>query len=401
MEGYYKFEVKDVNAPSSGWLNKFLERKDLKTRKAENLEKVRRRECTAEDVQGWFSSVVEPLNIESVPPCLVFNMDETMIVSSGTLKVIVPRNAKKAVVEELGKSEHITAAFLISAEGVSMVPFLIFPLKNLPVSVFDFVQNEKIVVGGQCSGWMNIALFGAWVKLFVSHVQKIKKKRDLEDQKSVLFLDAHSSRLNPEAIKLLQENNIMMVTFPAHSSHILQMLDLVINPVFKRNLRSYWNAYNRKLVYKLEGENKEEIEACKTEQDRFVLISAVIDAYASSATIMNCKSAFMASGVLPFNPDKPLNNERLSKTKIIVKKKKKYKRLSINSKIVTQEHVLQEIIDSKKPKKTQKTQKNKKNKNSEKSTNNSTNNIIHNNVSASETGNWCFSSYNPNTNKFL
>ena len=47
----------------------------------------------------------------------------------------------------------------------------------------------------------------------------------------ILLLDNHSSHLSLRAIRLAVENNVHMITIPAHTSHFLQPLDLIFKPL--------------------------------------------------------------------------------------------------------------------------------------------------------------------------
>lgn len=57
------------------------------------------------------------------------------------------------------------------------------------------------------------------------------------DAPAILILDAHSSRASPNAIRALQDANMHMITIPAHSSHVLQPLDLAVNGILKTELK--------------------------------------------------------------------------------------------------------------------------------------------------------------------
>jgi hypothetical protein len=51
-----------------------------------------------------------------------------------------------------------------------------------------------------------------------------------------MFADGHASRISPRIWKLLLENNIYLFIIPSHTSHLLQVLDLLPNAVVKTNL---------------------------------------------------------------------------------------------------------------------------------------------------------------------
>jgi len=50
---------------------------------------------------------------------------------------------------------------------------------------------------------------------------------------AVLVVDGHSSRYNPSTLRYLRRNFIHLLVIPAHSSHILQPLDLTLNRLVK------------------------------------------------------------------------------------------------------------------------------------------------------------------------
>ena len=101
---------------------------------------------------------------------------------------------------------------------------------------------------GQSSGWITEQLFdGIIVNTFIPALQKKRNKMGLEmkDSPCFLILDAHSSRASPNAIRALQEHNVHMITIPAHSSHMLQPLDLTVNGILKMELKKVRNNFHK------------------------------------------------------------------------------------------------------------------------------------------------------------
>ncbi|KAJ6243321.1 tigger transposable element-derived protein [Anaeramoeba flamelloides] len=86
---------------------------------------------------------------------------------------------------------------------------------------------------------MNKKIFLQWVnKIFIPTVIKIRKKQNLdENERALLILDGHSSRINFPALVLMRINCVDVVIIPSHSSHILQPLDVGVFHIFKSNLR--------------------------------------------------------------------------------------------------------------------------------------------------------------------
>lgn len=56
-------------------------------------------------------------------------------------------------------------------------------------------------------------------------------------------MDSRASHINPSIISLAKENQIFVFTFPAHTSHLLQPLDIVVYKPLKTNWTSSFNEY--------------------------------------------------------------------------------------------------------------------------------------------------------------
>nr|XP_047138422.1 MFS-type transporter clz9-like [Hydra vulgaris] len=69
-------------------------------------------------------------------------------------------------------------------------------------------------------GWINSDLFLEWFKFFIDSIPS--------ERPVILFMDSHASHINMDVILLAKENEIYLFTFPAHTSHLLQSLDVGI-----------------------------------------------------------------------------------------------------------------------------------------------------------------------------
>jgi hypothetical protein len=111
----------------------------------------------------------------------------------------------------------------------------------------------------------------------------------LKGRYRLLVLDGHGSHLTPKFDKLCEENNIIPIYMPAHSSHLLQPLNIGCFAVLKR-------AYGRMVKTKIRNginfiDKLDFLEAYP---------SARIEAFGSD-TIIN---SFGAAGLVPFCPDR-------------------------------------------------------------------------------------------------
>ena len=78
------------------------------------------------------------------------------------------------------------------------------------------------------SGWMKKLQFVKWLeRLFIPAVKAIGGEH-------ILVLDGHSTHVSLKVIEICKENKVLVVCLPAHSSHILQPLN--VGYIFTLNL---------------------------------------------------------------------------------------------------------------------------------------------------------------------
>ena len=232
------------------------------------------------DFFGKLASLSARLNV-LMKPMNVFNMDETgvTVVHKGG-KVVTEvgrRNVWHITSGEKGKTHTILTC--VSAAGFVLPPFLIYPRKRITESL-----KEGAIAGTvfNCSdsGWVNTELFLTWLKYFA---QSIPPSRPV-----LLILDGHSSHVSIEAIEFARSNDIHMLCIPAHTTHILQPLDV---GVFKSFKSFYSKACKKRIA---EHPNR----VITTEQ----IASLIGIAWPQSITPVNIMAGFRKCGIYPLNP---------------------------------------------------------------------------------------------------
>jgi hypothetical protein len=102
----------------------------------------------------------------------------------------------------------------------------------------------------------------------------------------LLILDGHESHLNQDFKDYCQENLILTLCMPAHSSHTLQPLDVVCFSPLKRKYSQRVRDLARRRVYHINKEG---------------FLPAFEDAFSDVFTKANCQKAFEAAGLVPIN----------------------------------------------------------------------------------------------------
>jgi hypothetical protein len=123
-----------------------------------------------------------------------------MIGGAGKLKVVV-RSSKTAIKSVFDKNDHITMMVTISAAGFKFIPFIIIKRKTCPNVLKDLIEHETMVLGGQSFGWMT---------------------------RIIHYVDI-----------------IQVITFPSHTIHLLQPLEVGVFSSFKASLRQYNSRYSK------------------------------------------------------------------------------------------------------------------------------------------------------------
>jgi hypothetical protein len=106
-------------------------------------------------------------------------------------------------------------------------------------------------------------------------------------------LDGHASHKSAEFLQYCNDNEIVPLCMPAHSSHILQPLDTTCFSPLKK-------AYS------------DQIEACVKAHMNYISKDSFLfgfkEAHKAATSEANIKTAFRSTGLAPFDPMKVLNH---------------------------------------------------------------------------------------------
>lgn len=87
------------------------------------------------------------------------------------------------------------------------------------------------------TGWMN-------ADIFVKVLEHIKKNMNSSvDNKVLLIVDNRETHVSSAAINYCRENGIVMLSFPPHCTHKMQLLDVGIYGPFKIRCKTAFNYY--------------------------------------------------------------------------------------------------------------------------------------------------------------
>jgi hypothetical protein len=220
------------NGPSNKWVRRFLKRHpQLSLRTPHPLEK-NRAAVSNTQIQDYYTildSALDKLGIKD-DPTRIYNFDESGFSGRERAreKIVVTKGTKHPYQPLVSISGHITLNLAISAAGKTCAPLLIFS-KNLPRNDFSDGIPDDWSFSTTKSGYINSEIFLSWFR--DCFVKQCGRSRPI-----LVVMDNHSTHLNTDVIDLANKEQIELLCLPAHSTHLLQPLDVGYYHLLKTNI---------------------------------------------------------------------------------------------------------------------------------------------------------------------
>ncbi len=183
-----------------------------------------------------------------------------------------------------GDREQYTVVESVSAAGNSIPPLVI--MKEVIILKRWFaelpLELDNLLVGTSDSGYSNNTLFFQWLQHW-EHFTGISRRGKYR----ILLLDGYDSHLTYSALKFCEQQNVVVVLLPPHTSHFLQPLDVSVFQQWKHHHSQVLDQNVRQGVSPLD---KNSFFACLNEIRERTLTERVI------------KAGFRKCGFFPFQP---------------------------------------------------------------------------------------------------
>ncbi|XP_053374341.1 uncharacterized protein LOC128546943 [Mercenaria mercenaria] len=300
LAGELAFDLgkKKINkAMSNNWLAGFLRRWNdrLSSVNPRKLESTRAKCATPEVLDKYFENLKQVLTENDLldKPQFIYNLDETGLQPEHRPPNIVanPRTKPQAIT-----SPRSTTTTLIACENAlrnSLPPYFVFKGKRWnPDLMKGATAGAKGVLSE--SGWSNGEIFQDYLK---THFIPYVRPTQASSQPILLIYDGHSSHKTPQLISWAKEQGLILFVLPAHSSHLLQPLDVSIFGPFKNYYYSECSTYMHQHL----GQTITKYEIC----------SIACRAYLKAMTPLNIQAGFRKTGIYP------LRKEVISPEKLI------------------------------------------------------------------------------------
>ncbi|RYP17078.1 hypothetical protein DL767_010080 [Monosporascus sp. MG133] len=243
------------------------------------------------DFQRRLKALVRELNIKAE---IIVNMDEVGVREGETKKgrviesVLTKRGPRK-VSEATAWTTIIEA---ITAVGRRLTPAVIFTGLSLQGQWFPDCFPEWKYAFSE-NGWSNAAIALEWLrKVYLPETKPLKP-----DDWRLLILDQHVTHITTEFMAECRRNRVRCLHIPSHSSHIMQPLDIGVFAA----LKEYYHQETMDFGFFAAS--------APINKQRFLV--AYREASAKAFSDRNIHSGFRATGIVPFDPDKPFQNPKM------------------------------------------------------------------------------------------
>lgn len=272
---------------SAQWYRNFMSRwPGLKVVKPRGLQIQRAKATSAESVDRYFTELEAILKKYGLLTCpeRIYNVDEKGISTMHKPPSVVAATGTKPPSVTSGGRVNITVIGCGNALGHQIPPYFIFPGQRMNQ---DLLEGKTPGADGTVSesGWSNSEVF---MKYLSQHLLKYLPQRT-QDHPVLLMYDGHKSHVSLDVIDWAKENHVVLFVLPAHTSHVLQPMDIGCFGPFER----IYNAAAHKFMRT----------NCGISITRNNICEVACKAYVAALSPQNLQGSFRKAGIYPFNPD--------------------------------------------------------------------------------------------------
>ncbi len=271
------------------WVGNFIKRhEELRTRY--NRKKDYKREICEDPIviRGWFDLVRNVKAKYGILDDDTYNFDESGfamgVISTSKVVTRADRKGRPRTLQP-GNREWVTVVHGINSQGWEIPPLIILAAKLHQASWYsdNSLPNDWVITVSE-NGWTDDEIGYEWIQHFHRHTQSRTKGRY-----RLLILDGHGSHHSARFEEFSNQNSIITLCMPPHSSHILQPLDVGCFGPLKASYGAQIEKQIRLGVHHI------------TKND---FLYNYYPAHVKAMTEKNIKSGFVATGLVPFNPER-------------------------------------------------------------------------------------------------
>jgi hypothetical protein len=124
--------------------------------------------------------------------------------------------------------------------GDVLMPFLLIHRRTIDAAVWEegWWNGQDFMIRSSDTSYVTRPIFTEYVTSVIQpYFAATRESLHLQAFTDVSFCDNYSSHIDEDIKQLLADDNIRLVTFPPHTSHLFQPLDPLTFAAFKREKR--------------------------------------------------------------------------------------------------------------------------------------------------------------------
>jgi len=249
-----------------------------------------------DSIRAWFEKYLTICDAYNIQDSDKYNFDKTGFhIDIGRDQSIITREPTKKSYLATSTDRLLTSVCeTISGDGVALPPIVIIPGIIHKESWYTTTRVPgNYLIGTSETGYNNDELTMKWLV----HFERFSSSRQVGDHR-LLLLDGFGSHCTKQFLDYCDQYKIIVFCLLAHSSHLLQQLDVVVFQPYKHYHAEAVEAATRTGCGDF---NKSEfLDTIDTIRQQTLKTSTV-------------KSAFRATGLIPYNPDIVISKLRESR----------------------------------------------------------------------------------------
>lgn len=286
-----------ANGPSKvgkDWIYRFLRRHpEVKTKIGQKLDHQRAQASTIDTIQAFFTQLQTLVSQYDIKPQNIWNMDETGIALGVCTNqtVLGTSSTNRTYVQRPENREWVSVIEAVSATGQKIRNIVIFKAQSVQITWFKADNIPDALYTTSEKGWTSNSIGLHWLtEVFLPETFN-------SDQYRLLVLDGHGSHITVEFMWQCYQSKVLLLYLPAHTSHILQPLDLTC-------------------FSSLKGRYRTQIANLASLDDSLPIKKARFIEYYAKARVeglssRNIRRGFATAGIVPFNPQKVLASHQV------------------------------------------------------------------------------------------
>lgn len=273
--------------PGEDWFLNFKRRHHLSIRKPESLEYARKKATTDPFViHGYFDllkKTLSELDLEYKPE-RIWNLDESNLsIDPSRTRLVGEKGKSSSRVTSTSGRDNTTFVLAANAAGRRVPPLIIYKGKNMWDQWRAPPENEfpGTAYAASPNGWMETELFkNYFLKTLIPALG--------EERPALVVYDGHSTHISVDIVETALAHDITILKIPAHTSHLLQPLDLSVFKSFKNKWDAMVTTWQRQHI----GQKLPKSLFSQYLGDTWTKVSEDV-----------IKSGFTKGGIHPFNPN--------------------------------------------------------------------------------------------------